>query len=308
VKHITLSLGNGQEDPQHGFFLQERIDPHPLTPFPPLLINACITGMIPNKKMTGLVPISPDEIIEDAVRVYDAGARAIHFHARDEQGQPTWKAGVYEKIITGVRRERPEVICCVSCSGRNWSDFERRTEVLHLTGTAKPDMASLTLGSLNFPTGPSTNSMEMIQSLAQLMAEKNIRPELEVFDLGMIGFALYLEKKGILSGRKYFNLLLGSLGSIPATIGNLSVLVEALPQNSYWAAAGIGSFQLAMNSAAILAGGGVRVGIEDNIYYDIKKKKLASNKELVRRIVRIAEELERPVATPEEARILAGID
>lgn len=301
-------MKNGQEDPRCGLFLHERIDPHPLTPYPPLLINACITGMIPNKKMTGFVPISPDEIIEDAVKVYDAGARAIHFHARDAKGQPTWKAEIYEKIITEVRRERPEVICCVSCSGRNWSDFERRTEVLHLTGMAKPDMASLTLGSLNFPTGPSTNSMEMIQSLAQLMSDKKIRHELEVFDLGMIGFALYLEKKGILFGRKYFNLLLGSLGSIPATIGNLAALVEALPLNSYWAAAGIGSFQLTMNTAAILAGGGVRVGIEDNIYYDSKKKKLASNEELVRRVVRIAEELERPTATPEEARILVGLE
>lgn len=308
MKHITLLLKSGQKNPRPELTLEERNDPHPLTPFPPLIINACITGMIPNKDKTAFVPISTDEIIEDAVKVYDAGARAIHFHARDKEGKPTWKAEIYEKILTGVRRERPEVICCVSCSGRNWPDFEHRTEVLHLTGMAKPDMASLTLGSLNFPTGPSINSMDMVQSLAQLMAEKEIRPELEVFDLGMIGFANYLEKKGVFFGRKYFNLLLGSLGSISATIGNLAILVEALPQNSYWAAAGIGSFQLTMNMAAIIAGGGVRVGIEDNIYYDSKRKKLASNEELVRRVVWIAEELERTIATPEEARVLVGID
>jgi 3-keto-5-aminohexanoate cleavage enzyme len=196
----------------------------------------------------------------------------------------------------------------VTTSGRNWSEFERRSEVLDLTGNAKPDFASLTLGSLNFPTGTTVNSIDMIRRLAQTMKEKGIRPELEAFDLGMIGMAKYLERDGLIEGIKYFNLLLGNLGTVPATIGNLADLVHALPENSVWTAAGMGIFQLPMNVAAIVAGGGVRVGIEDSVYYDYNKTQLTTNEELVRRVVRIAEELQRPIATPEEARRLLGLE
>jgi uncharacterized protein (DUF849 family) len=124
----------------------------------------------------------------------------------------------------------------------------------------------------------------------------------------MVAFAKYLERKGYISGRKYFNLLLGSLGQAPATVGSLATMVNSLPEHSFWAAAGLGVFQLPMNAAAIVAGGGVRVGIEDSAYYDAGKKRLASNEELVRRVVRIAEVLGRAPATPTETRCLAGID
>ena len=283
-------------------------EPYPLTPYQTLVINVCLTGMIPAKDMTKFVPVTPEEIIEDAVKVYDAGARIVHVHARDNEGKPTWKASVYEKILSGIRRERPELVCCVSTSGRNWPEFERRSEVLHITGSAKPDMASLTLGSLNFPTGASVNAPDMIRKLAETMKEKDIKPELEVFDMGMIGFAKYLERKGVLEGRTYFNLLLGSLGSVHATIGNLSTLVAALPGNSFWVAAGIGMFQLPMNVAAIVAGGGVRVGIEDSIHFDYTRKKLATNVDLVRRVARIAEEMQRSIARPDEVRDLIGLN
>ncbi len=284
-----------------------RHEPHPLAPYPPLLINACLTGMIPTRDQTSHVPLTEDEIIADAVRVYDAGARIVHMHARDADGRPTWRAEVYEKIIRGIRAQRPQVICCVSTSGRNWSEFEKRSEVLLLEGDARPDMASLTLGSLNFPTSASVNTPQMIEQLAALMAEKQIRPELEIFDVGMIGVAKYLERKGILSGRKVFNLLLGSLGTIPATIGNLSSLVGSLPDDSVWAATGIGMFQLPMNVAAIVAGGGVRVGLEDTIHYDYARTQLASNEQLVKRLVTIADQMQRPIATAEETREMVGL-
>lgn len=284
-----------------------RNEPHPLAPYPPFLINVCLTGMIPRKKDTPHVPVSPEEIVADAVAVHEAGAQIVHVHAREESGEPTWKASIYEKILSGIRRECPDMICCVSCSGRDWPDFERRSEVLDLTGPAKPDMASLTLGSLNFPMSASVNAPEMIQRLATKMAEKGIRPELEVFDTGMVAYSKFLERKGFLDGKKYFNLLLGSLGMIPATIGDLGALVNALPDNSTWAAAGIGVFQLPMNTAAIVAGGGVRVGLEDNIFYDSGKKKLATNAELVQRVVRLAEECGRRLATAAEARQMTGL-
>ena len=183
-------------------------EPFPLAPYPPLLINACLTGMIPTKEKTQYVPITPEEIIKDAINVCDAGAQIVHIHARDNDGKPTWKASIYEQIISGIRRERPKLICCVSLSGRNWPDFERRSEPLRLTGIAKPDMASLTLGSLNFPTGPSINSPDMIAQLAATMQELKILPELEAFNIGMVSYAKFLERRGLLPGsKKYINLL-----------------------------------------------------------------------------------------------------
>jgi uncharacterized protein (DUF849 family) len=263
--------------------------------------------MIPTKDLNEFVPVTPDEIVEDAIRVYDAGARIVHLHARDEDGKPTWKASAYEPILANLRRECPGLVLCVTTSGRNWSSFEQRSEVLHLSGDAKPDFASLTLGSMNFPTGPSVNSTDMIVRLAQTMTKQGIRPEFEAFEVGMLGVARLLERKGIVTGRRVFNLLLGNLGTLPATLGNLSTMVAALPEDSFWAAAGIGTFQLPMNTAAIVGGGGVRVGIEDSMFYDYAKTAKASNEGLVRRIVRIAEEMQRPIATPEQTRALVGL-
>jgi uncharacterized protein (DUF849 family)/GNAT superfamily N-acetyltransferase len=285
----------------------ERNDPNPLSPYPPLIINACLTGMVPTKISNPNVPTTPDEIIEDAVRVFDAGARLVHIHARDRNGEPTPDAKIYEKIIAGIRRERPGMVCCVTTSGRNWRKFEQRTEVLLLEGISKPDMASLTLGSLNFFSGASLNSIEMIERLAMTMKEKEIKPEIEVFDTGMINLARYLERNGIISGKKYFNILLGNINTAPATIGTLASMASSLPDNSVWAAAGLGQFQLPVNAAAVVAGGHVRTGIEDSIFYDYRREIPATNEILVRRIVRIASEMQRRVATPGETRIMLGL-
>lgn len=282
-------------------------DAHPLAPYPPLIINVCLTGMIPTRTQTPHVPLSPEEIIEAAVEACDAGARMVHLHARDSRGLPTPDPALYDRIIRGIRRERPQLICCATTSGRNWSDFERRSAVLYLDPPGRPDMASLTLGSLNFLSGASTNSIETVERLAMAMKEQGVRPELEVFDSGMITLAKYLERNGVIRGRKYFNLLLGNLNTAPATIGSLASLVASLPADSIWAGAGIGQFQLSMNVAALVAGGHVRVGIEDSIYYDSRKTILANNRQLIERVVRIAAELERPVAPFAEARALAGL-
>jgi len=306
---LELDLKLYIENKSHNFKKQyvKKNQAYPLAQYPPLLINVCLTGMIPTKEMTKHIPISPEEIAEQAINVYDEGARIVHLHARDEKGKPTWKGETYEKIITLIKRERPELICCVSTSGRNWNELEKRSEVLYITGNGKPDMASLTLGSLNFPSGPSINSIETVTKLAVIMKEYGIIPELEVFDPGMISLAKVLETKGILEGTKYFNLLLGSINSIPASVKDLDYLVSKLPDNSIWAATGIGQFQLPINVAALVMGGNIRVGLEDSIYFDYKKTQLASNVELVKRLTRIATEIYRPIATPFEARKIIGL-
>ena len=186
-------------------------------------------------------------------------------------------------------------------------EYEKRAEVLFLSGVEKPDLASLTAGSFNFPTQASVNSPETIFHLAETMVARGIKPEIEVFDAGMLNYAKYLDRKLTLPKPLYFSLLLGSLGGIPGRPGDLAYLVQDLPDACVWSATGIGSFQLPINAAALVQGGGVRVGLEDNIYYDYDRRDLATNQRLVERVVRIATELQRGVATPDEARVMLGL-
>jgi len=147
----------------------------------------------------------------------------------------------------------------------------------------------------------------MVSRLAQAMQDNDIKPELEAFDPGMINLGKILESKGIIRGKKYWNLLFGSMNSIPADVNSINYLTSLLPENSVWAAAGIGQFQLPMNAASIIMGGNVRVGLEDNIFYDYDKKQLATNLDLVKRLKRIAEEMYRPIANARDVRDLLGI-
>jgi len=271
-----------------------------------LIINAAITGMVPTKSQTPYVPVTEDEIIRDAIACWRAGASIVHLHVRDEQGLPDYRAERYARIIRGIRQQC-DIIICVSTSGRAFSDFQQRAEVLHLQGMEKPEMASLTLGSFNFYEQASVKQPEMIVKLAETMLQHGIKPELEIFDTGMLNYATYLDKKLQLPKPLYFNLLLGAIGGVQAGLEELAMLVRGLPQPSFWAAAGIGACQLQMNTAAIIAGGSVRVGLEDNIYYDRAKTRLARNVELIQRIVDFALLYGRQVATPDEARSMLNI-
>jgi uncharacterized protein (DUF849 family) len=274
---------------------------------PPLIINAALTGMVPTRRDSASVPLTPDEIAADAERCVRAGASVVHLHARDRDGSATYRAEVYAGIVTRVRERCPDVVICVSTSGRVFKTFEERAEVLDLEGDLKPEMASLTLGSLNFPKRASVNEPDMIRRLAERMAERGIVPELEVFDVGMLDTAVYLVQRGVLRPPLYVNLLLGSLGTLSATPFNLALLVEKLPPLTTWAAAGIGRFQLSMNTLAIAMGGHVRVGLEDNLWLDLEKTRPATNLDLVERLVRVASAMERGIATPAEAREIIGL-
>jgi uncharacterized protein (DUF849 family) len=258
--------------------------------------------------MTPHVPVTPAAVIEDSCRVLERGVAIVHLHARDEQEKPAYRAGLYEQMILGIRGHFPDAIICVSCSGRDFPEFERRSEVLELTGAARPDLASLTLTSLDFPTGTSRNAPDMVIALSEKMVTQGIKPELECFDFGMINAANMLIGKGLLGEPPYyFNLLLGSRYSVPATARHLSNMIEDLPGRSVWSAAGIGLFQLPMNTLAIAMGGHCRVGLEDNIYYGFDRSELATNLGLVDRVARLAETFGRSLATPARARELLGL-
>ena len=272
-----------------------------------LIINFTPTGMIPTKQMTPHVPVTPEEIAKEVLECAELGASMVHLHARDENGVPTYKKEVYRKIIKKIREKNKDIIICVSTSGRNVPDFEKRSEVLDLEEPYKPDMGSLTLSSLNFNKTASVNSPDTIKSLAKKMLDNGIKPELEVFDIGMINYANYLIKKELLKPPYYFNLLLGNIACAQADLLNLGIMLKELPKGSIWAVAGIGNNQLPMNSLSVVWNGNVRVGLEDNIWFDSKRTKLATNYELVKRIVDIAKALGREIATPTEVRKALGL-
>jgi uncharacterized protein (DUF849 family) len=273
-----------------------------------VIINFTPTGMIPTKDMTPHVPVAPQEIIENVHEAYDIGITMVHLHARDQQsGEPTYKAEIYGELIAGIRKFASDLVICVSLSGRTFSEFEKRVEPLLLEKDLKPDMGSLTLSSLNFNKTTSVNTPDMIQALAKEMKRHNILAELEAFDVGMINYAHYLERKGLIEPPHYFNLILGNIACAQADLLHFGIMLRELPPNSLWSLGGVGNPQLMMNSVAVASGGGVRVGLEDNVWYDPARTRLARNADLVSRIHRLAEANERKIMAPIELRKLLNL-
>ena len=272
------------------------------------ILNFTPTGMIPTKQMTPYVPITPEEIVNQVSEAAPLGISMVHLHARDPfTGDPTYKREIYAEIIHGIRKRHSELILCVSTSGRTFSEFEKRSDCLNLDNELKPDLGSLTLSSLNFNEQASISTPQMIQDLAGKMVERGIRPELEAFDIGMINYAKYLIRKGLINPPYYFNLILGNIACAQADMLHLGIMIRELPDGSIWSVGGVGNFQLKLNVMGIVSGGGVRVGLEDNIWYDAERTRLATNRELVERIVSIAENLGCKPYTPNEVRGLLGL-
>tara|TARA_B100000953_G_scaffold295915_1_gene287768 strand:- start:1601 stop:2398 length:798 start_codon:yes stop_codon:yes gene_type:complete len=245
--------------------------------------------MVPTKKMTPHIPISPNEIIEQTHEAYEIGITIAHLHAREESGEPTWKPEIYQEIFEGVRKHCPDLIICGSTSGRKFPEFEKRSAVIEL----KPDMCSLTLSSLNFMRQASMNSPDIIVQLAEKMKDYGVVPELECFDLGMINYGKYLIKKNIVQGPYYWNLLFGNIAGFQATYSQIGAAVSEIPDDHYVALAGLGSDQLKVNSSAIAMGYNIRIGLEDNIWRDENKTKQITNLELIKRTHNFIEDNQR---------------
>ncbi len=263
--------------------------------------------MVPRRDRVPNVPVTAAQIIADAHACFEAGATIVHLHARAADESPEWRREAYEAFIPDIRKLCAGVVVCASTSGRTFSELDKRADVLALEGAAKPDMASLTLGSLNFRDVASVNSPQTIRALAERMATAAIRPELEVFDSGMAYFAHVLHAEGLLPEPMYANVLLGSPNTAPARMGDLASLVDALPSNVVWAAAGIGAFQLPMNAMAVFAGGHVRTGLEDNSHLDHLTRTSATNVELVSRVAALARIAGRPLSTIAQTRAALGL-
>jgi uncharacterized protein (DUF849 family) len=269
-----------------------------------LLVNFVPTGMVPTKQQTPHVPIDPSEIIDEVLEAYEAGISIVHLHARDQNGAPTYRKEVYAEIIEGIRRHASDLIVCVSLSGRDVSEVDQRADPLDLTDDLKPDMGSLTLSSLNFSGQASVNSPKVIQALAWRMSQRGILPELEAFDLGMINYANYLLRKELVSSPSYINIILGNIAGAQCSLSHMAVMLQDLPDDMLWSFGGIGSAQLPAVSVAIAMGGGVRIGLEDNLRL---LGRLTTNRELLATVRALADIHGRAFMTPAAAREKLGL-
>jgi len=269
-----------------------------------LVITIAPTGSVPTKKDTPHVPVTPDEIAETAYRCEQEGASIIHVHCRDEVERPTSKFGIFKETVDKIRK-RTKLIVMTSTSGIAAATDADRAAPLK----TKPEMGSLTTGSLNFagrkPSVVYVNTIKTVQFLAKTMLDSGIKPEIEAFDVGFIQQGNRLVEAGLVKEPAHFQLVMGVDGGIPATPDNLMHMRNQLPPTATYVVAGMSRMQLPMTTMAIVLGGHVRVGLEDNLY--LKKGVLARNEELVARARHLAEDLQREVARPDEARTIMGL-
>lgn len=268
-----------------------------------VILTVACTGAWPQKTDTPYIPITPEEEAEEIVRCYEAGASVAHIHVRDDQAKASMDFEKFEKTVQLVRQRCDIVINLTTSGGIGLEDEVRIRPFREL----RPEMASFDCGSMNWQNNcVFENSPQFLEKLALEMNAVDVKPEIEVFDAGMVYNALYLLKKGYLKAPLHFQFVLGVPGGIAATVENLLFLVKLLPENCTWGALGIGKQHLPIMYAALALGGHVRVGMEDNIFYS-KGKLAESNTEFVERTKRIVGELGKTIATPDETRMMLGL-
>jgi len=268
----------------------------------PVMITAAMVGAEVTKAQQSYLPTAPQEIIQAAIECSEAGAAIIHIHVRDAVGNATQDADLFREVVEGIRAHC-DVITQVSTGGAVGMSADERLQSIE----CRPDMATLTTGTVNFGKGVFLNNQELVETFASRLRTYGIVPEIEIFDVGMLDEAMRLRSMGLISDPIHFDFVMGVPGAIGADPAHLMHMLHCLPAGSTWSVAGIGRHQLTLGVIALAMGGHVRVGFEDNIYY--RKGQLArSNAELVARIARIAHEIDRPVATPAQAREMLQLD
>ena len=265
----------------------------------PCIICVAITGSLPTKDNNPAVPISISEQIESTQESFEAGASIVHAHVRDDDGKPTSDPERFARLKEGIEKHCPGMIVQLSTGGRSGAG-RVRGGMLPL----KPDMASLSVGSNNFPTRVYDNPPDLVDWLASEMLVYNVKPEIEAFDLSHIMQAAAMQKDGRLKGPLYVQFVMGVKNAMPADERVFDFYIETLKRlspDAQWCAAGIGPAQLTINQWAIAKGGHTRTGMEDNVRLD-KNTLASSNAVLVKRAVEICQKHNRPVATWKQAR------
>jgi len=268
-----------------------------------LIITAAICGAEVTKEQNPAVPYTIEEMVREAKSAYEAGAAVVHVHVREDDGTPTQSKERFKLCMDAIKKEIPDVILIPSTGGAVGMTAEERLQPTELF----PEMATLDCGTCNFGDEVFENTMPMMRSFGKRMIDNNIKPEYECFEMGHLDTILRMAAKGEVPGfPMQINFVLGVPGCAPATVENLVWLVRNVPAGCTWTATGIGRNAFTLAAPAIVMGGHVRVGFEDNLY--ISKGVLAkSNGELVQKVVRIATELGREIATPAEARKILNL-
>ena len=268
-----------------------------------LIITAAICGAEVTKEHNPNVPYTVLEIAIEAEKAYKAGASIIHLHVRKDDGTPTQDRERFKACIEAIKERCPDAIVQPSTGGAVGMSNEERLQPVDL----RPEMATLDAGTCNFGGDDVfVNTENTIKEFGQKMIELGVKPEIEVFDKGMIDMAIRLQKKGFIKTPMHFNFVMGVNGGITATPRDLVFMEGSIPAGSTFTVSGIGRSEFQMAAMAIIMGGHVRVGFEDNVYIE-KGIPANSNAELVERVVRIAKELGRAIATPKEAREILGL-
>ena len=270
---------------------------------PPVIITAALTGSRISREQTPSIPITPQEIAAEGVAAWRAGAAIVHVHVRDADGVGAQDMDAFRHVVDVLRAET-DVILCLTTSGipgRNLPTAERIAPL-----ALQPEMASFDAGTIQMDAGLFFNEPEFLDALAAEALARGVKLELECFDLGMVHTALRYHAEGKIPAPLHFQFVTGTRHGMPATAQALVAAVDLLPEDATWSVIGVGRTQTPMAMLALAMGGHVRVGLEDNIYY--RRRELATgNAQLVERAVRLAGELERPVATPDQARGLLGL-
>jgi 3-keto-5-aminohexanoate cleavage enzyme len=267
-----------------------------------LIITAAIQGAELTQEEMPHLPITPVQAAQEAKRAWEEGASIIHLHVRDKFKKSSQRADDFRANIEAINTIGCKAIIQVSTGGAVGMSAEERMDPL----TLRPEYSTLNTGSINFGRDVFINSVPMMEKLASVMKEYGVKPEFEVYEEGHVDNALALVKKGLVTGQLNFDFVLGVPGAMTASVKNMLLLIEAIPKDANWTVAGVGKNQLLLNGASIFMGGHVRTGFEDNIYYS-KGVLAKSNAELVARVVRVAKEAGRAIASPEEARKILGI-
>lgn len=269
-----------------------------------LIITAAITGSRITKNVSPYIPITPEEIAQSCIECWRAGASIVHIHVRDlETGLGTQNYDLYKRVVDPVR-EQTDLILSLTTSGTNAGNITYEDRLIPLS--FKPELASFDAGSINLGGGVFCNPPDFLDLAAKKMLESGVKPEIEIFDLGMAVTALNMNKKGQLESPMYFQFVMGTPWGAPGTPKALLHMLEHIPAESIWSVIGISKCHLPMSMMALIMGGHIRVGLEDNVYYE--RGVLAKNNTVfVERIVRLAKEYGRDVATPNEAREILGV-
>ncbi len=262
----------------------------------PLIITSAVIGAELTKDIYPNLPTTTDELAQSSIEAVKAGASIIHLHVRDKEGRPSQDPAIFKEITDKIK-EQCNPIIQYSTGGAAGTHVEERISPLNLS----PEMATLSMGTLNFGDTIFENQEYTITKISNALIQNNVMPELEIFDLGMMDTVNRFLKKELIPEKFHMDFVLGIPGGLMGTHKNLLTLVERVPEGQSWGVAGIGRFQLPLTAMSISMGGHVRVGLEDNIYYT-KGILATSNAQFIERVVRIAKELDREVANPDLAR------